>query len=55
MPMNLRLYPYAILMPVEHIQMEKCGEAHNPETHLIPLILQVPNGKREYISIFGND
>ncbi len=31
------------------------GEAHNPETHLIPLILQVPNGKREYISIYGND
>lgn len=26
----------------------KIGEAHNPETHLIPLILQVPNGKREY-------
>ena len=31
------------------------GEAHNPETHLIPLILQVPNGKREAISIFGTD
>lgn len=31
------------------------GEAHNPETHLIPLILQVPNGQREAISIFGND
>lgn len=28
---------------------------NNPETHLIPLILQVPNGKREYISIFGMD
>ena len=31
------------------------GEAHNPETHLIPLILQVPNGQRESISIFGDD
>lgn len=31
------------------------GEAHNPESHLIPLILQVPNGKRETISIFGTD
>lgn len=31
------------------------GEDHNPETHLIPLILQVPNGLREYISIFGDD
>ena len=33
----------------------KIGEAHDPETHLIPLILQVPNGRREYISVYGND
>lgn len=31
------------------------GESHNPETHLIPLILQVPLGKRDFISIFGDD
>ncbi len=31
------------------------GEAHDPETHLIPLILQVPLGKREAISVFGDD
>ena len=31
------------------------GEAHNPESHLIPLILQVPNKKRDYISVFGDD
>lgn len=31
------------------------GEAHNPESHLIPLILQVPNGKRDAISIYGTD
>ncbi len=31
------------------------GEAHNPESHLIPLILQVPNGQREAISVFGDD
>jgi UDP-glucose 4-epimerase len=31
------------------------GEDHDPESHLIPLILQVPNGKREKISIFGTD
>ena len=31
------------------------GEDHNPESHLIPLILQVPNGKREFISIYGGD
>ena len=31
------------------------GEDHNPETHLIPLILEVALGKREKISIFGDD
>ena len=31
------------------------GEAHDPETHLIPVILQVPNGQREKLSIFGDD
>jgi UDP-glucose 4-epimerase len=34
---------------------EKLGEAHQPETHLIPLILQVARGQRESISIFGTD
>lgn len=31
------------------------GEDHAPETHLIPLILQVPNGKRAKINVFGAD
>ena len=31
------------------------GEDHNPETHLIPLVLQVALGKRENIKIFGID
>jgi UDP-glucose 4-epimerase len=31
------------------------GEDHNPETHLIPIVLQVPLEKREFITIFGND
>lgn len=31
------------------------GEDHYPETHLIPLVLQVPLGKRESIYIFGDD
>ena len=33
----------------------KIGEGHTTETHLIPLILQVPLGKRQHISIFGDD
>ncbi len=31
------------------------GEDHEPETHLIPLILRVPLGRREDIKIFGDD
>lgn len=31
------------------------GEDHEPETHLIPLVLQAAMGKRESISIFGSD
>lgn len=31
------------------------GEAHAVETHLIPLVLQVPLGQRSHISVFGED
>lgn len=31
------------------------GEDHQPETHLIPIVLQVALGQREYITIFGED
>jgi UDP-glucose 4-epimerase len=31
------------------------GEAHNPETHLIPLVLQVPLGQRDHVYIYGDD
>ena len=31
------------------------GEAHNPESHLIPIILQVANGTRDHISVYGTD
>jgi UDP-glucose 4-epimerase len=31
------------------------GERHNPETHLIPLILQAASGRREDIKVFGDD
>ena len=31
------------------------GESHNPETHLIPLVLQAIKGERENITVFGTD
>ena len=34
---------------------EERGEDHHPETHLIPLVLQVALGKRASIKIFGDD
>ena len=34
---------------------ETRGEHHEPETHLIPLVLEAASGKRRHISIFGDD
>lgn len=31
------------------------GEAHQPESHIIPLILQVPLGQRPYFALYGTD
>ncbi|MEM1167034.1 MAG: UDP-glucose 4-epimerase GalE [Planctomycetota bacterium] len=31
------------------------GEAHDPETHLIPIVLQVALGQRDAVTIFGTD
>src|ERR1700730_7340312 len=33
----------------------RCGELHDPETHLIPLLLQVAAGKRPPLEVFGDD
>lgn len=32
-----------------------CGEWHDPETHLIPIVLSVAQGHRSQMTIFGND
>jgi UDP-glucose-4-epimerase GalE len=33
----------------------RIGESHDPETHIIPIILQVAQGRRDSVTIFGND
>jgi UDP-glucose 4-epimerase len=33
----------------------KCGEIHNPETHLIPIVLQAAAGQRDHVTIYGDD
>jgi len=45
----LRYFNASGALPPSH------GESHNPESHLIPLILQVPLGKREKVYIYGDD
>jgi UDP-glucose 4-epimerase len=34
---------------------ERCGEHHDPETHLIPLVLQAASGQRPYVEVYGDD
>jgi len=34
---------------------EKYGEVHDPETHIIPLVLQAALGQRPFVQIFGDD
>jgi UDP-glucose 4-epimerase len=34
---------------------ERCGEWHDPETHLIPLLLQAAIGTRERVDVYGDD
>lgn len=45
----LRYFNAAGATPPRH------GEAHTPESHLIPLVLQVPLGQRKEIYIYGDD
>lgn len=33
----------------------RCGESHDPETHLIPIVLQAAAGKRAAVEIYGDD
>ena len=46
----LRYFNAAGAHPMGHI-----GEDHQPESHLIPIVLQVALGQREAVTIFGND
>ena len=32
-----------------------CGESHDPETHIIPIVLQVAAGRKEFVEIYGDD
>ena len=34
---------------------ERCGEWHDPETHLIPIVLQAAAGRRTHVEVYGDD
>lgn len=34
---------------------DSCGECHVPETHLIPILLEVAQGQREAVQLYGTD
>jgi UDP-glucose 4-epimerase len=34
---------------------DRCGEWHDPETHLIPLVLEAATGQRQHVEIYGED
>lgn len=34
---------------------ERCGEIHDPETHLIPIVLQAAAGTRDAVDVYGDD
>ncbi|MGI8656681.1 MAG: UDP-glucose 4-epimerase GalE [Pyrinomonadaceae bacterium] len=34
---------------------QMCGEMHDPETHIIPIVLQAATGKRTHVEIYGED
>ncbi len=52
---NLRYVSLRYFNAAGAIESGEIGESHKIETHLIPLILQVPLGKRDHITIFGDD
>ena len=52
---NLRFVSLRYFNAAGAIESGSIGEDHKCETHLIPLILQVPLGKRDHITIFGAD
>jgi len=33
----------------------ECGEVHDPETHLIPIVLQAATGRRTHVEVYGDD
>jgi len=52
---DLKYVSFRYFNAVGHDPEGELSERHNPETHLLPLVLQAANGQRDSINIYGND
>ena len=52
---DLKYVSFRYFNAAGHDPEGQLSERHNPETHLLPLILQAANGQRDSVSIYGND
>jgi UDP-glucose 4-epimerase len=55
MAYGLKYVSFRYFNAVGHDPEGELSERHDPETHLLPIIMQVVNGKRESVSIYGMD
>jgi UDP-glucose 4-epimerase len=52
---GLRYVSFRYFNAAGHDPDGELSERHDPETHLLPIIMQAANGQRDSVSIFGND
>jgi len=52
---GLRCVSFRYFNAAGHDPEGELSERHNPETHLLPIIMQAANGQRDSVSIFGNN
>ena len=52
---DLKYVSFRYFNAAGHDPEGQLSERHNPETHLLPLILQAANGQRDSVNIYGND
>jgi UDP-glucose 4-epimerase len=52
---GLRYVSFRYFNAAGHDPEGELSERHDPETHLLPIIMQAANGQRDSVSIFGND
>ncbi len=52
---NLKYISFRYFNAAGHDPESELSERHDPETHLLPIIIQAVKGQREFVFIFGTD